>query len=77
MAAGGFILESDETSIQPCQLSRHKVHKKHEKGYRWCPGRARHVPDTREGLLSPDCTSLLGLGAFLGGFPGCWLMLAV
>ena len=28
------------------------------------------VPDTREGLLSPDCTNLLGLGAFLCGLRG-------
>ena len=45
-ASGGLILESDETTIQPSQLSRHKA-QKHEEGYRWCPRRARHVPDTR------------------------------
>ena len=56
-------------------ISRHEA-QKHEEGYRWCPRRARHVPDTR-GLLSPDCTNLLGLGAFLRGLPGCSLMLAV
>ena len=58
------------------QFSRHEA-QKHEEGYRWCPRRARNAPDTREGLLSLDCTNLLGLGAFLCGLPGCSLMLAV
>ena len=42
-----YVLESDETTIQPSQLSRHEA-QKHEEGYhRWCPRRARHVSDTR------------------------------
>ena len=45
-ASGGLILESDETTIQPSQFSRHEA-QKHEKGYRWCLRLTRHVPDTR------------------------------
>ena len=45
-ASGGLILESDESTIIPSQLSRHEA-QKHEEGHRWCPRHARHVPDTR------------------------------
>ena len=44
-ASAGPILVSDETTIQPSQLSRHEA-QKIEEGCRWCPRRARHVSDT-------------------------------
>ena len=60
-ASGELLVEPDETTIQPSPLlSRHEA-QKHEEGYRWCPRRARHVPDTREGLPSPGRTNLFDL----------------
>ena len=45
------------------------------------PGATRYAPVVvllpLLSLLSPVCTNLLGLGAFLCGLPGCSLMLAV
>ena len=70
-ASGGLILETDETTIQPSQGPRHEA-LKHEAGYRLRPRRARQVFDA-----SPDCTNLLGPGAFLCVLPGRSLMLAV
>ena len=72
-ASGGLLLESDETTIHPFKLSTHEAQKP-EEGYRWCPRRARHVPDTRAAVAGshestlPGCIPLRSSGTFANDY---------